>query len=116
MWCISRWHLATEGILISLNSVVSAISILSGKVIDMEVVALRGSRSLNLAAVARSLATSLLRPIEGHYLEGIEPRGACELRSRPDTEKEGQSFWGKKERGGISPALHGSCFGCSTSR
>ncbi|GBN16741.1 hypothetical protein AVEN_256218-1 [Araneus ventricosus] len=58
MWCISRWHSATEGILISewfwfygttaridhtapntsLNGGVSAISILSGKVIDMEVV------------------------------------------------------------------------------
>ncbi|GBO24214.1 hypothetical protein AVEN_211998-1 [Araneus ventricosus] len=47
----------------SLNVVVSAISILRGKVIDMEVVALWGSRSLNLAAVERNLATSLLRPI-----------------------------------------------------
>ncbi|GBO22429.1 hypothetical protein AVEN_70094-1 [Araneus ventricosus] len=55
-------------------------------------VVLRGSRSLNLAAVARSLATSLLRPIGGTTLRALNPGVSVNLA----TENEGQRVLGKE--------------------
>ncbi|GBO04706.1 hypothetical protein AVEN_190772-1 [Araneus ventricosus] len=53
---------------------------------------LRGSRSLNLAAVARSLATSLLRRIGGTTLRALNPGVSVNLA----TENEGQRVLGKE--------------------
>ncbi|GBN26268.1 hypothetical protein AVEN_108193-1 [Araneus ventricosus] len=57
-----------------------------------EGVVLRGSKSLNLAAVARSLATSLLRPIGGTTLRALNPGVSVNLA----TENEGQRVLGKE--------------------
>ncbi|GBM74960.1 hypothetical protein AVEN_18686-1 [Araneus ventricosus] len=55
-------------------------------------VVLRGSRSLNLAAVARSLATSLLRSIGGTTLRALNPGVSVNLA----TENEGQGVFGER--------------------
>ncbi|GBO42233.1 hypothetical protein AVEN_44681-1 [Araneus ventricosus] len=71
-------------------------------------VVLRGSRSLNLAIVARSLAISLLRPQGGTILRALSPGVPVNLGAGRPPKRRDRVFWGKKELGGISPALHGS--------
>ncbi|GBN59652.1 hypothetical protein AVEN_195180-1 [Araneus ventricosus] len=57
-----------------------------------EGVVFRGSRSLNLAAVAWSLATSLLKPIGGTTLRALNPGVLVNLA----TENEGQRVLGER--------------------